>query len=163
MLSELPENVYYEVFENRNEYNANVRWALHEPEIPPRFVRNPVRDMSDEEWNDKLNEVRSDMLLRLKKHKETFQPPPRPLWKIDGYILEAKSELEDCKKALEDASKIARRTQGYVPPGMRRNDTPAVAKARANVTKAENELKRLQAELETEIIIWNDQACRDAF
>jgi hypothetical protein len=113
-----------------------------------------------------MNEVRRDLLIKLKKHKETFQAPPRPFGEIDSCLAEAKVELEDCKKAFENASKIARRTQAYVPPGMRgnrENDTPAVAKARAKVSHAENELKRLQSPLETQDMLWKDQACRDAF
>jgi len=166
MIRELPEEVYYQVFERRNDYPANVRWALHEPEIPERFLRVKVRDMSEEEWNDKMNEVRRDLLIKLKKHKETFQAPPRPFGEIDSCLAEARVELEDCKKAFENASKTARRTQAYGPPGMRgnrENDTPAVAKARAKVSQAENELKRLQSHLETQDMLWKDQACRDAF
>ena len=166
MIAELPEDVYYEVLQHRNEYAPNVRWAFHEPEIPQRFLRLKVRDMSDEEWESKLSETRRELMSKLKKHKETFQPPPRPVGAIDGYVAEAKTALEECKKELENASRIARRTQRYVPPGMRgyrEDDTPAVAKARTKVENAENGLKRLQAQLETQDMLWNDQACRDAF
>jgi hypothetical protein len=141
MLAELPEDVYYQVLEHRDEYSPSVRWALHEPEIPSRFLRIPVRDISDEEWTDmEEKEEREHRRLMTEKWKD-FVPPPRPRSDIDDLMDGSKARMEAEKQTLDKLLAAAKKNQRYIV-GSRRGemgaDTPAITAARERLLSAEN-------------------------
>jgi hypothetical protein len=122
MLAELPEDVYYRVLEHRDEYSPSVRWALHEPEIPSRFLRIPVRDISDEEWTDmEEKEEREHRRLMTEKWKD-FVPPPRPRSDIDDLMDGSKARIEAEKQTLDNllaaAGQMAAKNAGDLEEGM---------------------------------------------
>ena len=140
MINELPEDVYYELLEHRDEYPPSVRWALHEPEIPSRFLRIPVRDVSDEEWSDmEEKKEREHRRLMTEKWKD-FVPPPRPRSDIDDLMDGSKAHVDAAKQTLDKLLAATKKTQKYVV-GSRRGeiqDTPAITVARERFVSAEN-------------------------
>ena len=159
MISELPEDVYCEVLQHRNEYAATVRWALHEPEIPQRFVRTSVRDMSNAEWNGAIAARDEERTRRMRAHRAAFQPPPRPREDIDDAVDDAKAEMDECRERLDATLCLAKKTQKYVVPSMRAqlgNDIPVVRSARARFELVENGFKRLGEHLAASNKIWTD-------
>lgn len=140
MINELPEDVYYELLEHRDEYPPSVRWALHEPEIPSRFLRIPVRDVSDEEWSDmEEKKEREHRRLMTEKWKD-FVPPPRPRSDIDDLMDVSTARMEAAKQNLDKLLAATKKTQKYVV-GSRRGeiqDTPAITVARERFVSAEN-------------------------
>lgn len=141
MLAELPEDVYYEVLEHRNEYHPDIRWALEEPEIPSRFLRMEVRDVSEEEWLDmEEKKEREHRSLMTEKWKD-FVPPPRPRSEIDELMDGSNARIETAKQTLDKLLAEAKKTQRYIV-GSRRGemgaDTPAITAARERLASAEN-------------------------
>ena len=164
-MNELDEDVFAQVVQNRNRYHPNLRWALYESEVPARFVRTPVKDISDADWETMISDREKERLRRVKEHKKTFVAPPRPRDKIDDMVDDAKAEMDERKENLEALLAVAKKTQKYMPPGRRTqigDDDPAIRSARAHLTSLENGFIRSKEHLEASNKTWTELAWLDA-
>lgn len=165
LMHELDEDVFAQVVQNRNRYHPNLRWALYESEVPARFVRTPVKDISDAEWQSMKSDREKERVRRVKEHKKTFVPPPRPRDEMDDMVDDAKAQIDERKEDLDALLSVAKKTQKYMPPGRRTqigDDNPTICSARAHLASLENGLGRAKELLEASNKTWTDLAWLDA-
>jgi hypothetical protein len=164
-MNELDEDVFAQIVQNRNRYHPNLRWALYESEVPARFVRTPVKDISDAEWQSMKSDREKERLRRVKEHKKTFVPPPRPRDDLDDMVDDAKAEIDERKEDLDALLAVAKKAQKYMPPGRRTqigDDDPTIRSARAHLASLENGFGRAKELLEASNKTWSELAWCDA-
>jgi hypothetical protein len=164
-MNELDDDVFERIVQNRTRYHPNLRWAMYPSEVPPRFVRNPVRDISHAEWESMTLDRDKERIRIIKAYKKEFVAPPRPRDKIDDMVDDAKAEMDECKENLDALLSLAKKTQKYVVPSRRGqigDDNPAICAARARLTGFENRFHRLKELLEASNKTWSELACLDA-
>jgi len=164
LFHQLPDDVFEEVTQHRNEYAPDIRWALGEPDIPSKFVRIPVGDISDKEWSKTMEEKEMERMRRIKAHKAAFVAPPRPSDELDEQIEETKYTLKKRKDILDEFVALSKKIRKYTSPGMRGagSDEPIVRDAKMEVAIVENELAGLLTRLELSNKRWTDLAWLDA-
>lgn len=165
LIHELPDDVLEEVLEHRNEYSESIRWALSEPDIPRKCIRNPVRDISGKEWENMVLEKEKERMGFIKEHKKAFVAPPRPFDELDEQIQETQYKLKKLKEELEELVGSSKKTKKYMPPGMRGKqeaDDPMTRLARMDIALVENELTGLLSQLEASNKRWTELAWLDA-
>jgi len=165
LIAELPEDVYYEVLEHRKEYDPNVRWALSEPEINPRFLRMKVRNITDAEWQNMEDKKELERKRRMDEERKLFVPPPRPRGDIDDLIDSVSAEIETEKQFLDKLLVAAKKTQKYLAwsrRGQVAEESEEIRASRERLKSAENGFLKLKEALESSIKIWNDTAWYDA-
>jgi len=169
-MNELDDDVFERIVQNRTRYHPNLRWALYPSEVPPWFVRNPVKDISHAEWEAMLVEKEKERIRIIKAYKKEFVAPPRPRDEIDDMVDDAKAEMDECKENLDALLCLAKKTQKYVLPSRRAeigNDNPAICAARAKLASFENRFSRVKELLEASNkrwieVTWLDAMLRDA-
>jgi len=161
----LQEDVYYELIENRNRYNSDIRWALGEPEINPRFVWNPVKNITDDEWQDMEDKKELERKRRMDEERKSFVPPPRPRGDIDDLVDTLSAEIETEKQFLDKLLVAAKKTQKYLAwsrRGQVAEESEEIRAARERLKSAENGFATMKGLLESRIKTWNDIAWYDA-
>ena len=165
LLYELPEDVYSEVVERRNDYHPNVRWALGEPAIPTHFIRKPVRGVSDSEWQTMEETEERESRNLTEEMKKLFSPPPRPQTHIDIMAYNARADIDKHKDILDKLVDSSRKTQRYLGTSRRgqlEDDNPEIRAARIRLASAENEFARVKELLDSSNKSWNDLMWCDA-
>jgi hypothetical protein len=165
LISELPEEVYYEVVEHRSNYHPDIRWALGEPAIPPHFIRAEVHDISDAEWQDMEEQKERQRRKANDERKKLFVPPPRPHSSIDVLIDNATAEIQKRRDALDNLIARSKNTHKYLGTSGRSKlieDTPEIRAARERLTSSENEFAKVKELLDSSNKTWNDLAWCDA-
>jgi len=158
---ELSEDVYYEVYQRRNE----VPELAH---IFPDPIQNvsklKITEVSEKEWNDQIIADGERRIRAIYNFKKKYVAPPRPREPIDDNLSMLKSSLENKKIILEDMLRATKKTKKYVPPGQRSTEPedPMVREQRDAIQKLENEIAFLNERVITLNKTWSELKCLDA-
>ena len=161
MLWELPEDVYYYVFERRHEV-PELSDMFHDP--PPNKSVLKITDITEKEWNNLIIEKEERRVRAVYKFKKQYVAPPRPRESIDDRMVVLKSDLENKKVILEDMLRTTKKTKKYVPPGQRvvEAEEPMIRDQRNAIQKLENEISFLNERVLTLDKTWSELKCLDA-
>ena len=161
MFWELPEDVYYEVYQRRHEV-PELAHVFHE-DIPNKG-RLKIYDIPDTEWEQMNFRIEEQRVRNARNFKNKYVAPPRPREYIDDAIDKLTSQVENKKIIMEDMLRSTKRSKKYVPPGQRVEDTeePMVRETRRSLQTLENEFVKMKERLDTLNKLWTESKCLDA-
>lgn len=160
LLHELPDDTYFKVIENIDQYPNRVR-DLFPKKIETRIK---VSDFTDKMMDEKIKKEEDDLDKWVKQHRSTFVAPPRPREYIDDWFDETVSKIEQKRTILNDMIKLSNKSKKYTPPGQRtiEQDEPMIRDTRKQLETLENELVQVSKRIETSNKTWTELKWIDA-
>ena len=152
---ELPEEVYFHVFDRRDELPASMQHLFPVPY--PNLSKLKIHDLTDKEWDDEIMRKEEERAQAVRRFKKNYIAPPRPREELDDTLEKLESQINSKKIVLEDMIRLTRRKYGSP------SDTePMVRDTRRSLENLENEFGRLRERASTLDKLWSEQKCLDA-
>ena len=161
MFWELPEDVYYDVYQRRHE----VPDLAHVfPEDVPNKSKLKLTEITEKEWNDSVIQEEEKRVRAIHKFKKQFVAPPRPRESVDERIELLQEMIENKKVILEDMLRGVKKSKKYVPPGQRyvEPEEPMIREQRESLQTLENEFNSLKEQASSLDKTWSELKCLDA-
>ena len=159
---ELPEEVYFHVYDRRDELPENLHHLF--PVAYPNFSKLKLHDITDKEWNDEILRKEEERIQAIRRFKKKYVAPPRPREESDLALEESESQLEKNNIMLEDMIRVTKKSKKYVPPGQRESveDDPMIRQQREKIRNLENGITSLKERVGTLNKTWNELKYLDA-
>ena len=148
---ELPEEVYFHVFDRRDELPASMQHLFPVPY--PNLSKLKIHDLTDKEWDDEIMRKEEERVQAVRRFKKNYIAPPRPREELDDTLEKLESQINSKKIVLEDMIRLTRKVG---------NTEPMVRDTRRSLEKLENEFGRLRERVSTLDKLWSEQKCLDA-
>jgi len=148
---ELPEEVYFHVFDRREELPASMQHLFPVPY--PNLSKLKIHDITDKEWDDEMIRKEEERIQAVRRFKKNYIAPPRPREELDDMLEKLESQIGNKKIVLEDMIRLSRKVG---------NTEPMVRDTRQSLEKLENEFSRLKERASTLDKLWSEQKCVDA-
>lgn len=148
---ELPEEVYFHVFDRRDELPANLHHLFPVPY--PNLSKLKIHDLTDKEWDDEIMRKEEERVQAVRRFKKNYVAPPRPREELDDILEKLESQINSKMIVLEDMIRLTRKVG---------NTEPMVRDTRRSLENLENEFGRLRERASTLDKLWSEQKCLDA-
>ena len=159
---ELPEEVYFHVYDRRDELPSNLHHLF--PVAYPNLSKLKLHDITDKEWNDEIIRKEEARIQAIRRFKKNYIAPPRPREDIDVALEDLELQLKNKKIILEDMIRVTKKSKKYVPPGQRESveDDPMIRQQRDRIRNLENGITSLKERIVTFDRTWSELKCLDA-
>lgn len=148
---ELPEEVYFHVFDRRDELPASMQHLFPVPY--PNLSKLKIHDLTDKEWDDEIMRKEEERIQAVRRFKKNYVAPPRPREELDDMLEKLESQINSKRIVLEDMIRLTRKVG---------NTEPMVRDTRRSLENLENEFGRLRERASTLDKLWSEQKCLDA-
>ena len=148
---ELPEEVYFHVFDRRDELPASMQHLFPVPY--PNLSKLKIHDLTDKEWDDEIMRKEEQRIQAVRRFKKNYVAPPRPREELDDTLEKLESQISSKRIVLEDMIRLTRKVG---------NTEPMVRDTRRSLEYLENEFDRLKGRATTLDKLWSEQKCLDA-
>jgi hypothetical protein len=148
---ELPEEVYFHVFDRRDELPVTMQHLFPVPY--PNLSKLKIHDITDKEWDDEMIRKEEQRIQAVRRFKKNYIAPPRPREDFDDTLDKLESQIGSKRIVLEDMIRLSRKVG---------NTEPMVRDTRQSLEKLENEFSRLKERASTLDKLWSEQKCVDA-
>lgn len=162
MFWELPEDVYYYVYERRHELPVELHRLFPAPY--PHKTKTKITNITEKEWDAMILEKEEKRFRAIQRFKKNYVAPPRPREYADDNMDKLQLQIDNKKIILEDMLRATKKSKKYVPPGQRYVETeePMIREQRESIKKLENEFESSRERVLTLDKTWSELKYLDA-
>jgi hypothetical protein len=159
LLNELPEDVYWQVVENRDAYPGDISWVLYEPDVPHR--------MQVVDYDFEIEDTQRELTRRelIKNHRAAFVAPQRPLEWVDADHESLRLKIEKTRETIEELKSRYLRSRKYILPSQRQDAyerVPEIQDATRRLASLENEFALATERIDSVNKTWSELKWLDA-